>query len=340
MAASDPGGEPRSFLAPRASRAHLAAFYRQLATLVGAGVSLRAALRTLEARESSPALRSASLALQTTVDRGGGLAEGMKRSGHVFGELHVALVEAAEKAGRLEQALTTIADHEEAGLALSRRVAAGFAYPFLLLNLALVIPAIPKLVQGGVAAFLVQAGIGLGILYGLLGLFFAAWSASQRSPTLRRVLGLVLWHAPLFSGVVRGQALARFLSVLRAMFASGLPVVQGVALAGRASGSPVLSAAAARVAEDVSRGEGLAESLARTRVLPAMALAIVATGEESGRVEETLGKAADAIEQETRHKLRLVTIALPLAAYIAVACYVGYVIVSGWAKYTESILGQ
>lgn len=340
MATSDAGAEPTPFLAPRASRAHLVAFYRQLATLVGAGVSLRAALRTLEAHESSPALRSASLALQTTVDRGGGLAEGMRRSPHVFGELHVALVEAAEKAGRLEQTLSTIADHEEAALALSRRLAAGFAYPFLLLNLAIVIPAIPSLVQGGVVTFLVQAGIGLGILYGLLGVVFVAWSGSRKSPPIRRALGTLAWYAPLFSGLVRGQALARFLSVLRTMFASGLPIVQGVTLAGRASGSPVLETAATRVAEEVSRGEGLAEALARTRVLPAIALAIVATGEESGRVEETLGKAADAIEQETRHKLRLVTIALPLVAYIAVACYVGYVIISGWAKYYESILGQ
>lgn len=323
---------------PSAPRKQLVAFYRQLATMYGAGIEIRSALRTLEAGLSNPALRQAVLAVQSTLDRGGSLADGMRRFPNVFVPVHTTLIEAAETSGRTTEALRSIADYEEAQLKLQQRLLMGMAYPFLLLNLALVLPALPDLFVVGFGAFLVQVGVGLGILYGLLAGGYLIVLVLRRWPGGRRMSGAVLWHVPLVAGLVRRQAKSRFLRVLAAMHASGISSVQGIRMAARACGSPVLERAALPAAEGIDRGQTLTESLGRTHLFDLPTIAMIGTGEETGRLDESLHKSAENIEGEARTRIQLLSIAVPLVAYLAVALFVAYKVVSFWSGHYSQVL--
>ncbi len=321
---------------PTAPGKVLVAFYRQLATMYEAGIDVRSALRALEPTIRDPALRAGVLAVQSTLQRGGSLAEGMGRFPNVFRPLHVALVAAAETTGRVADALQAIADYEEARLALVRRFVLALVYPFLLLNVAVVLPAIPDLFVGGAGSFARGVVPAFAVLYGLLGLGAAARMALSRSPAAQLALASALWHLPFVGGLVRRQAISRLLRILAASQASGLPILGGLRLASRSSGSPVLERSLRGAAEGVERGEPLTESLAASGLFPATVLALLATGEMTGRLDEMLRRSSETIEAEVRSRVNLLAILVPFLAYLLVALLVAWRIISFWLQYYEN----
>ena len=121
---------------------HLMFFFRQLETLLSAGMSLSEALRSIQGRSGGPMagiLRGA----QSRVQAGGRLSDEMARHPRVFAELQVSLVRAGEESGMLETMAGRIASYLEYEMTIRRRVAMATFYPFLLV-IFLIICAVAK----------------------------------------------------------------------------------------------------------------------------------------------------------------------------------------------------
>ena len=134
-----------------------------------------------------------------------------------------------------------------------------------------------------------------GGIFGGLYLFFQSW---RRSLNMQRAMDRLLLKAPIFGAVIRKATIARWTRTLATMFAAGVPLVESLDSVGGASGNAVYLDATKKIQAEVSTGTSLTVAMQNADVFPNMVTQMVSIGEESGSLDQMLGKVADFYEQE------------------------------------------
>jgi len=134
-----------------------------------------------------------------------------------------------------------------------------------------------------------------GSIFGGLYLFFQSW---RRSIKVQRFMDKALLQAPIFGPVIRKATIARWTRTLATMFAAGVPLVESLDSVGGASGNTIYMDATRKIQTEVSTGTSLTNAMVNAAVFPNMVTQMVAIGEESGALDQMLGKVADFYEQE------------------------------------------
>ncbi len=136
-------------------------------------------------------------------------------------------------------------------------------------------------------------------IFGFLGggvyFFLQSW---KRSEKMQKFMDRLLLKVPVFGPLVNKSAVARWTRTLSTMFAAGVPLVEALDSVGGASGNAVFAEATEKIQRDVSTGAALTTSMQTTGVFPTMVLQMCAIGEESGALDQMLGKAAEFYEDE------------------------------------------
>ena len=311
----------------------LAMCYRQLATMHGAGVPIGRALDTLTAQPGSGRLKRALSSIQATVTGGATLADAFGRQTRVFPSMHVSIIAAGEASGNLEESLQSLANLVERGMMLRRKLVSGLVYPFLLFHAIAVIPAVVRLLFPSTqSVFPVDPLMPLLVLYGaLLGVFLACKILGAVGAVIS-ILEAVLLVLPVLGGIWRKITLARFSRFLATLVRSGLPILQSIGTSAEASGSRALRRAAHRTASRVEGGESLSEAFQCSRLFDPMFVNMVATGEESGRLDEMLDKVAEYSEGQAETAIEALLKIVPLVIYLAVAAYAAMAIIGAFTK--------
>ena len=292
--------------------------YRDLATMLAAGVPVLRSLDTLAKQAAGLPTRPVLLALREAVAGGGSLADGM-RGQPAFEELDVALVEAGEASGTLDATLLRLAELRERTRRLKVRAVTAMLYPAMIAAVALavtlllftfVVPTlVAPLVESGrplplptvVVKFLSDA-----LLYGwwvlLLLIVAAAWGVRRYLATDD---GREAWHRrqlrlPVVGHVIRKQALSRALSVLSTLLGGGLLMAEAVAVTARTVGNRTVRAALADAAAAVRGGAELSAALARHDVIPRPLVQAVEVGEASGTLDAVLARLAEDYDQDVQ----------------------------------------
>lgn len=302
----------------RMSGGTLALVTRQLATLVTVS-PLEEALRTLMLQTEKPALRAVLGNVHTGVLEGYRLSDAMGREPRAFPPLYRAMVAAGEGSGALAPILERLADLLERQAEIRGKVVTALVYPAVLAVVALGVIGVlmafvvPRVVEqfeslGQQLPLLTRIVIGLSeglrdwgwliLLLGALG--GLAGAAALRRPSVRlRFDGAVL-KAPVLGRLTRDLHAARMARTLSIMLASGLPVLEGLAITARTVPNTVLKASTVAMAEAVREGGGLSAAMRRADVFPPILVYMTASGESSGRLETLLDRAADYLEREVR----------------------------------------
>ncbi|GAB6876234.1 type II secretion system F family protein [Thermaerobacter litoralis] len=334
-------GLRRSSLATR----ERAAFFRQLATMVRAGLPLSAAMESL-IEQSRGRLRQVSAGVLRDIRSGQLLHEALARQGGAFDEVHVALVRAAELAGRLDEVLSRLASDEERRLRVEGKVRSALAYPAFVLVVALAVVAV-------MVTFIVPTFVGIfeqfdvplpwptrfwvalmthpGLMYLVLvvtGLLITAVWLWARSATGRRYVDAWLLRAPVFGPVVRSLVVARVTRGLASMVRSGFPLLDALDAAARLAGNHVFRVALEETRKGVERGGGLSAALRVGGVFPALVVDLVAIGERSGALDELLERAATVAEEETDNRLAALTSLLEPVLVVLMGGVVGFIALS------------
>jgi type IV pilus assembly protein PilC len=134
-----------------------------------------------------------------------------------------------------------------------------------------------------------------GIVIGGAWGFFALW---KRSEAVQIFMDRLLLKLPIFGDIVRKSVIARWTRTLSTMFAAGVPLVEALDSVGGASGNYVYASATKRVQQEVSTGTSLTVAMQNTNVFPSMVIQMTQIGEESGALDNMLGKVADFFEAE------------------------------------------
>ncbi len=335
----------------------LAAMYRQLATLVGAGLPLFQALASCEAQTRNSRLTSILRECQAHTVAGGRLSEVLERHRYVFSDLQLSMIRAAEHGGTLDSTLDRLATYLEKELALRRTISRLTLYPKLVAFSALFIlgrsfftdgmPAISKLIVGSMGRmpytgvnYLVDTALVLLIL----GIAAFAGLAAQRtlvyrSPAARRLIERLKYAAPGIGKVALGFALTRFGRAFGALYAAGLPMTEAVAIAGEASGSFRILEASRKAVDAVRRGETLSSAFVETGGLSPMVIDMLRTGEQTGNLDYMMEKVSEHLEGESETRAYQYAHIFATAVYLVVALLVGFAVVQFYAGYATGLGG-
>ncbi|MFN4175681.1 type II secretion system inner membrane protein GspF [Phenylobacterium sp.] len=294
----------------------LALITRQLATLI-AVAPLEEALRTLALQAEQPAVRRVLLATHAAVLEGYRLSDAMARQGEAFPRLYRAMVAAGESSGALPEILERLADLLERDEAARSRLLVALIYPLALAGTALCVIAalitfvVPKVVEQfdsmgqrlpwltRAIIFIAEGARDWGWLILLL-LVLAGLGAAQalRRPDLRLRFDAGLLRLPFLGKVIRDLHAARLARTLSTMIASGVPVLEGLQLTAPTVHNRAQRAAVEEMAGFVREGGSLSGAMRRAGLFPPILVYMAASGENAGRVDVMLGRAAEYLERE------------------------------------------
>ncbi|MBI2381372.1 MAG: type II secretion system inner membrane protein GspF [Gammaproteobacteria bacterium] len=312
----------------RVSAADLALLTRQLATLVRSAMPLEESLKAVAEQTEKPKLKSMLLAVRARVVEGHTLADGLGDFPGVFDRLYCAMVAAGERSGHLDEVLERLADYTESRQQMKSKISLALVYPTILTLMAIAVVSgllayvVPKVVSQfehmhAELPFMTKVMIGLSdgvrayglfILAGLVGAFFLVKYLLKTESRQRRFDGWIL-RAPMFGKVIRGLNTARFARTLSILTASAVPLLEGLRIAGEVLSNLALKAAVEEATARVREGTSLRQSLAQSGYFPPMMLHMIASGENSGELEDMLKRAADNQDREFEN---LVAVSLSL----------------------------
>lgn len=320
---------------------------RALAALLPAGMPLARVLGAAESVVTDARTVEVLNDARTRVERGESLATSLAHHPTHFSALYVGLVRAGERSGSLAGVFGRLATQLEREEQLRARLISASIYPLLLaltggvavlILLVFVLPRFADLLAGSGAslprstAFLLTASGFARERWYLLAAFpvavaaLGAWHSASESG--RRAMSAALLRVPLVGALRRDSLAARFARLVSVLLGGGAPLLAALDDTTGSLSDPLARDEALRVRGRLREGSTLSAALADGSLFPPLLAQLAAVGEEAGRLEELLGKAADILEERTeRATQRLVALAEPaMIAFFGVV--VGFVALS------------
>jgi type IV pilus assembly protein PilC len=293
-------------------------FTRQLATMLRAGVPLLQAFEIVARGHSNARFSRLVMDIKGRVETGSSLSQAFREHPGHFDNLYCNLVGAGETSGMLDAILDRLATYKEKILAIKAKIKSAMFYPISVIVVAtvvvwvimiFVIPAFkqvftsfgadlpaPTLLVMAMSDFVV-AWWWLGFLF-IIGAIFAFFTLKRRSAAFRYAIDRIALRIPIIGAILEKATIARWTRTLQTMFAAGVPLVESLDAVGGAAGNSVYAAGTKRIQTEVSTGSSLTNAMTNTNLFPSMVLQMTQIGEESGSLDNMLGKIADFYERE------------------------------------------
>lgn len=342
-----PAINPTTWFKPRLKPSDLALLTRQMATLIEANIPIDEALSATAKQSRKPRVQSLVLQLRARVVEGHSLAYALGDFPHVFNEMYRAMVKAGEHAGFLGRVLKQLADYTESRQYSQQKLKMAMVYPLLLTLVAVAVVAVlmvlvvPQLVElftrtNQALPWLTQTLIALSdflvswwwLLLLLLLSGIALTKALLRSPGRRSAWHALVFKMPFISSLITSMETARFASTLSILVSSGVPLLDGLRIAGSVFTNMRLRESGEEVVLSVQEGSSLNRALERTSVFPTMMVHMVASGEASGNLETMLERSAINQERELEMILEAMMSIFTPVLILCMAAVVGAIVLA------------
>lgn len=327
--------------------AEVAIMTRQLSTLIGAGFPLVSAMDALMAQFPSPALKKMVAKVKNGVVEGSSFADALGSFPAVFPSLYVNMVRVGETSGTLEIVLNRLADIMEKQEELKNRVVTAMIYPLLIMLVGVlilcflfiyVIPNITSIFKDMHQALPLPTQILMGsseifkaYWWVLLILFIAALLVLRKirkSPKGRRWMDQRILKLPMIGALAGKLAAARFTRTLGSLLDNGVSMLPAMGIVKNVVGNVVIAEVVENAGTEVGKGQALSRTLDSGGVFPPMAIQMIQVGEQSGNLEEMLGKVAEVFEREVETSVMRLTALLEPVMVLIMAGVVLFIILS------------
>lgn len=321
-------------------------FTRQLATLIGAGLPLATSLRTVIEQTQGRGMKKIAEEILINVESGKSLHESFALHPEVFNGVYLALIKAGEASGTLDLALKRLAEQEEKDAAMLSKIRGAMVYPGIILVVVLgvlafmmtsVVPQVRQLYDDmgetvpGITQVLVDVSDFFGnfwwlVLIILVGVVGGCVYAVKRTPVGRKVMDSIKIHVPIFGGLFRKLYVSRFARTAEMMLATGVPMLDSVAIAIDATNNVVVEEEYRKVLEPIKGGKALSGALKDREYMLPLVPQMASIGEESGKIDEMLGKAAQVYENELDTQINNISTMVEPILMVIMAGLIGVVI--------------
>ena len=325
-----------------------AVFASKMAALVNAGVPIIRSIDLMASQQKMPLFKRALQSVSLEVSQGTSLAEALRRWPKVFDKLSIAMVEAGEAGGVLDESLRRLAKLLEDNAKLQNQIKGALGYPVAVLVIAVavflgmtifLIPTFAEIFDGLGAdlpwftqimvdlSSLLRSTFSLFLLLGLIafGYLFRRFYAT---PIGRRRVDALILKLPLFGELIQKTATAQFCRTFSSLTKAGVPILTSLDIAREITNNSIISDAISNSREDVLQGIPLSVSLGQMNVFPDMSISMLSIGEETGEMDAMLSKVADFYEDEVEAIVKALTSMLEPAMIVLVGGIVGSILLA------------
>jgi type IV pilus assembly protein PilC len=325
----------------------LAVFTRQFSTMINSGLPLVQCLDILAKQTEKDTFRKIISQTMRDVESGSTLADALSRHPDIFSGLYVNMVEAGEAGGVLDVILGRLATYLEKMDALKRKIRSAMTYPAVVFfvtiaatvfMLVFIIPTFAKLYADfgselpGPTRLVMAISNFVRTKWWLLGLVLVGLYYAVRKYYLtkegRRKIDRLLLTVPILGQVLLKASIARFTRTLGTLVSSGVPILEGLEITAKAAGNTVVSAAVMKTRSSISSGQTIADPLRESEVFPPMVVQMISVGEETGALDEMLGKVADFYDDEVDSAVDAMTSVIEPIMIVLMGTVVGGMVVA------------
>jgi general secretion pathway protein F len=317
---------------------------RQMATLLGAGVTLVEGLTALVDQTEKDRLKRILSDIKQRVNEGSSLADALAKHQKVFGSLYINMIRAGEHSGALDTVLQRLADFTEGQAKLRQKIVATMLYPavmavigsaILTVLMTVVVPKVTKIFDSMQIALpwntrlLIFTSntlqgwwfIIFPLVIGAIG-YFVWWT---RSPKGKPIWDRKVLRAPVFGNLIRLISIARFARTLATLLKSGVPLLTALDIVKNVLTNSVLVDVVEKARDSIREGESVANPLKRSGEFPPLVYHMIAIGERSGQLEDMLVSVADSYETQVNVRVGALTALLEPLLIVAMGGVVAFI---------------
>jgi type IV pilus assembly protein PilC len=334
-------------LSNRVKLKEISVFSRQFATMIGSGLTLMRSLSILSVQTSNQHFANVIDQIRNDIESGSSLSQALSRHPKQFNRLYISMVRAGETSGNLDKTLEDLATTIEKQVELRGKIRSALTYPIVVLALVLgilmamllfIVPVFKKMYAslGGKLPPATQVLITLSnisihamplVILAVIGSIYGyrRWVRTAAGKAARDRLVL---RVPIFGGLVRKAAMARFAATLSTLLKSGVPVLESLEITADSVSNAVVADGVHAISEGAKRGEPLTRPLQSHPVFPPMVTQMMAVGEETGALDSLLQKVADFFEAEVQRTVDSLTSMLEPLLIVVLGSAVGAMVIS------------
>lgn len=317
-------------------------FTRQLATLIGAGLPLAQSLNTVLEQTENKKLQSIVQEITASVEGGKSLSDSFAKHPEVFDPVFLALVGAGELSGTLDEALQRVANQQEKDAAVASKIKGALTYPIIVLvviiavivfMLLTVVPQVEKLyhdlkrelpavtqVMVTVANFLINFWWLTLIILVVGGYFFAQYLKTNSGIKMVDTFKL---RVPIFGQMFQKLYMGRMMRTGQTLLSSGVSMLDMLKITAKAVNNTVIEKSILRAADKVKGGKALSVALKPEDFILPLVPQMIKIGEQSGRIDEMMGKTAQVYEDELDEQVRTISTAIEPVLMVVLALVAG-----------------
>lgn len=326
----------------------LLVFNQEFAVLIKAGLPIVPALSLIiEKSDPNNELIEVLSDIRDEVSGGASLSEAFDNYSQIFSHLYVATLQAGERSGNIGLAITRYIAYVKKIAEIRQKIIAASVYPVILMTVSVfallflliyVVPSFTKtffeagtqlpgltLMLVNVSDFIKSNFIFflIFIILGYIGFFY-----SKQTGTGKIYLDKFKLRIPFIGGTYIHYALAKLCRTLSTVVGGGTPLVESVRISSGTLDNVFLSMKLDDAANDLEKGTGFSESLAKTGAFPKLALGMIEAGESSGALEQVLDDVADFYEADVDTRLSVLTSSIEPALMIVMGLLIGFIVLA------------
>ena len=317
-------------------------FTRQLATLIGAGLPLAQSLRTVQEQTTNKRMQEIVQEIISDVEGGKSLSDSFAKHPEAFNKVYVALVSAGETSGTMDDSLKRLAAQQEKEAAMMSKIRGAMMYPSIVLVVIIlvigfmlftVVPQVEGLYRDlnkglpFVTLAMIKVANFFSSLWWLVilamiigGYFLAQYLKTEQGIRVKDTFKL---NVPMFKGMFRKMYMARFARTGQVLLSTGVPMLDMLRITSDAVNNVIISESILRASDKVKGGKALSASLSNEDYFLAMVPQMIKIGEQSGKIDEMMGKTAQVYEDELDEEIRALSTAIEPVLMVFLAIVAG-----------------
>ena len=317
-------------------------FTRQLATLIGAGLPLAQSLRTVQEQTTNKRMQEIVQEIISDVEGGKSLSDSFAKHPEAFNKVYVALVSAGETSGTMDDSLKRLAAQQEKDAAMMSKIRGAMMYPSIVLVVIIlvigfmlftVVPQVEGLYRDlnkglpFVTLMMIKMANFFSSLWWLVilamiigGYFLAQYLKTEQGIRTKDIFKL---NVPLFKGMFRKMYMARFARTSQVLLRTGVPMLDMLRITADAVNNVIISESILRASDKVKGGKALSASLSNEDYFLAMVSQMIKIGEQSGKIDEMMGKTAQVYEDELDEEIHALSTAIEPVLMVFLAIVAG-----------------
>ena len=297
-------------------------FTRQFQTIIRSGIPMVSGLRALEEQTNNERLSAAIKAVGQDIDKGQSLSDALSRHKGIFSELYVGMVRAGELSGNLEEVLERLSGVLEFQMKTKEMLKSAMRYPlFVVVTLAIAFVVLVNVVVPKFAPIFKSSKVALPLPTQILLLIndiFQKYTVVAIAAAFVLVVSFLLYKrtaigtytidrfklwVPIIGDIILKICMGRFAFILENMVRAGIPIIKTLDIVSRSVGNEYVAEKVREIAVSIEKGRGISRPLKDAKIFPPLVIHLVATGEETGSLEEMLREVSVHYDREVTYSV-------------------------------------